>query len=154
MTYTISVLRVAPRPIAAVRERMAVPEVPSRFRQSLDQVYAAARSGAIALDGQNIFVYHAGPSPIIEVEFGVGVQKSFTPLGRVAYSETPGGNVATTTHWGDYGALGAAHEAVVAWCKTERHTLAGISWEVYGPWEDDPAKRRPDIYQLLAGVPV
>ena len=149
MTYSISVQRVAPRPFAAVRERMPIGEVPSRFRPLLDQVYAAAKGNAIVLDGQNIFVYRAGPSGIAEVEFGVGAKDPFASIGRVNYSAVPGGDVATTTHWGDYGALGAAHEAVVAWCQAEGHALAGISWEVYGHWHDDPAKRRTDIYQLL-----
>jgi effector-binding domain-containing protein len=149
VTYSISVQRVTPRGLAVVRERMPLREVPSRFRPLLDQVYAVAKSGPIALDGQNVFVYHAGPSDLADVEFGVGAGTPFAPIGRVQYSEVPGGDVATTTHWGDYGALGAAHEAVVAWCRSERHTLAGICWEVYGHWHNDPSKRRTDIYQLL-----
>ena len=149
MTYLISLQHVAPRPLAVVRESMAIREVPSRFRPLLDQVYAAKKSGAIALDGQNVFVYHAGPSGIADVEFGVGTTSPFAPIGRVQYSETPAGDVATTTHWGDYAGLGAAHDAVVAWCRAERHALAGVSWEVYGHWSDDPSKRRVDIYQLL-----
>ena len=149
MTYSISVQRVASRPLAVVREIMAIREVPSRFRPLLDQVYAAKKNGAITLDGQNVFVYHAGASGIAEVEFGVGTATPFAAIGRVQYSETPAGDVATTVHWGDYAALGAAHEAVVAWCRVEHHTLAGISWEVYGHWDDDPSKRRVDIYQLL-----
>ena len=152
MIYSISVQRVTPRRLAMVRERMPLREVPSRFRPLLDQVYAVAKGGVIALDGQNVFVYHAGPYDIADVEFGVGVENAFAPIGRAQYSEVPGGDVATTTHWGDYGALGAAHEAVVAWCRSEHLTLAGISWEVYGHWHDDPSKRRTDIYQLLKRV--
>jgi effector-binding domain-containing protein len=128
---------------------MRISEVPSRFRPLLGEVYAVAKGGAIALDGQNVFVYHARPDDIADVEFGVGVAAAFAPIGRVQYSEVPGGDVATTTHWGDYAGLGAAHEAVVAWCRSEHRTLAGISWEVYGHWHDDPAKRRTGIYQLL-----
>ena len=152
MTYSISVHRVAPRPLAAVRERMTLREVPSRFAALLDQVYAAAKGGAITLDGQNVFVYRTGPGDLVDVEFGVGTEHSFAPLGRVEYLEVPGGDVATTTHWGDYSALGVAHDAVVAWCRAERLTLAGLSWEVYGHWHDDPSKRRTDIYQLLERV--
>lgn len=59
MTYSISLQRVEPRPFAAVRQSMHIREVPSRFRPFLDQVYAAAKTGAISLDGQNIFVYRA-----------------------------------------------------------------------------------------------
>ena len=149
MTYSISVQRVTSRPLAVVRERLAIRDVPSRFRPLLDQVYAAKKGGAIALDGQNVFVYHAGPSGTAEVEFGVGTATPFAAIGRVQYSETPAGDVATTTHWGDYAGLGVAHDAVVAWCRAEQHTLAGVSWEVYGHWEDDPSKRRVDVYHLL-----
>ena len=49
MTYSISIQRVTPRPLATVRERMTPHEVPSRFRPLLGQVYTAAKGGAIAL---------------------------------------------------------------------------------------------------------
>ena len=149
MTYAISVRRVAPRALASVHERMAVRDVPARFRSSLDQVYAAAKSHAIALDGQNVFVYRAGPTSLADVDFGVGVAGPFAPVGRVVYSQVSGGEVATTTHWGDYAALGAAHDAVVAWCHGHGHSLAGVSWEVYGHWSDNPAKRCTDVFHLL-----
>ena len=32
----------------------------------------------------------------------------------------------------------------------EQLLLAGPCWEVYGDWHDDPAKRRTDMYHLLA----
>jgi len=149
VAYTVSLQHVEPRPIAAVRAQIPIRDVPSRFREYLDQVYAAAKTGAISLDGQNIFVYHATQPTLMEIEFGVGAKAPFAPVGRVEYRQVPGGNVATTTHWGDYALLGPAHQAVVDWCKTEGLTLAGISWEVYGHWSDDPSKRRTDIYQLL-----
>lgn len=144
----MSIQRVVPRPIAAVLEQMPARDVSTHFRPLLDQVYAAAKSGAISLDGQNIFVYRAMPDGLVVVEFGVGVRERFASVGRVAYSETPVGDAATTTHWGDY-RLGEAHDAVVTWCRTTGHTLAGISWEVYGHWHDDPAKVRTDILYLL-----
>ena len=149
MTYSISVQRVAPRLLAVVRERMALRDVPSRFRPCLDQVYAAAKGGSFVLDGQNVFVYRASPSGLVDVAFGVGVTGRCSPVGLVECSDVPGGIVATTTHWGDYGALGAAHDAVVTWCRAEGHTLAGVSWEVYGHWSDDPATRRTDVCHLL-----
>jgi effector-binding domain-containing protein len=149
VTYSISVQRVSPRPLASLHERMTIRDVPARFRPVLSQVYAAAKSHAIALDGQNVFVYRTGASPFADVEFGVGVTAAFAPVGRVAYSEAPVGDAATTTHWGDYGALGAAHDAVVARCKAKGCQLAGVSWEVYGHWSDDPAQLRTDVFHLL-----
>jgi effector-binding domain-containing protein len=68
-------------------------------------------------------------------------------------STTPAGPVATTTHYGPYGQLHEAHDAVLSWCRTNGYTRAGPSWEVYGHWKDewnsDPAKIRTDIFYLL-----
>jgi hypothetical protein len=150
VSYAVALQSVAARGLAAVRAQMPLAEVPARFRPLLGQVYAAARSHAITLDGLNVFVYRAGPAQgIVDVEFGVGVMAPFASVGPVVCSEVPGGTVATTTHWGDYGSLGDAHTAVVSWCRAEGHSLAGISWEVYGHWSDDPAARRTDIFQLI-----
>ncbi len=55
-----------------------------------------------------------------------------------------------TTHVGDYGAMGAAHEAVIEWCRSHDRALTGTSWEVYGHWHADPAQCRTDILYLLA----
>jgi hypothetical protein len=141
----------APRGIAAVRAQLPVTAVPARFREYLDQVYAASRGGAIRLDGQNVFVYRggAGPDGMAEVEFGVGVDGPFAAVGPVRYSALPVGEVAGTTHWGDYAGLGEAHAAVIGWCRAQGRELTGVRWEVYGHWSDDPARRRTDVYYLL-----
>jgi effector-binding domain-containing protein len=132
-----------------VRARLPVARVPALFTNYLNQVYAAARDGAVSLDGQNIFVYRdAGVAGEADIEFGVGVTKPFEAVGPVRYSEVPAGEVATTTHWRDY-ALGGAHDAVIAWCREHGRTLTGTRWEVYGHWSDDPEKVRTDVYYLL-----
>lgn len=142
----------APRAIAAVRARLPIGRVPALFADYLNQVYAASRDGAIHLDGQNVFVYRdsSGPDGEVDVEFGVGVTAPFSPAGPVRYTELPVGEVAATTHWGDYARLGDAHAAVIAWSRAHERELAGPRWEVYGHWTDDPARRRTDVYYLLA----
>lgn len=149
--YSVRVERAASREVAAVRASVPLREVPRRFAQYLDQVYAAARTGAVRLDGQNVFLYRgdAGPDGATEIEFGVGATAPFAPLGPVRSVALPAGEVATTTHWGDYGGLGAAHGAVVGWCRAHGRELAGPRWEVYGHWSDEPAQRRTDVYYLL-----
>src|SRR5207249_835418 len=104
--YQISIDRVATLPIAAVRARLRARTVPAQFKKYLDQVYAAAGAGSIKVDGQNIFVYHGkrdvDEEAEIDIDFGVGATKPFSPVGAVTYTQTPGGTVATTTHWGEY----------------------------------------------------
>jgi hypothetical protein len=147
----VSVQTATPRAIAAVRARVRAGAVGSVFKEFLDQVYAAARSGAIDLDGQNVFVYRnvADKPEAIDVEFGVGVRAPFSDVGSVTYSQLPVGEAATATHWGDYGGVDDAHNAVTTWCKLHGRKPAGVRWEVYGHWNEDPAKLRTDVFYLL-----
>lgn len=149
--YDVTLEQAAPRGIAAVRARVPASRVAAQFRTYLDQVYAAGRAGTVQLDGQNIFVYRdvEGTPGQLDVEFGVGVAAPFSSAGSVLYSVTPSGGVATTTHSGDYGALGAAHAAVVTWCRSHDVPLAGPRWEVYGHWREGITPRT-DIYYLIA----
>jgi effector-binding domain-containing protein len=148
-SYPVSLRRAAPRTIAAVRARLAPNRIPLEFKRYLDQVYAARASG-IQLDGQNIFVYRdAMDQPgHLDVEFGVGVTAPPVPVGDVRPVELPVGEVATTTHRGAYTGLGAAHDAVLAWCRAHSRVPAGPRWEVYGHWTEGELPRT-DIYYLL-----
>jgi len=149
--YQVSLEHSGPRTIAAVRARLPVQRVKAVFRDYLDQVYAAGLTGAIKLDGQNVFIYQRvpGEADSADVAFGVGTTAPFVGVGNVQPVEVPTGEVAMTTHWGDYSRLGAAHDAVVQWCRNHARRLSGTSWEVYGHWTDDPTKLRTDVYYLL-----
>jgi effector-binding domain-containing protein len=57
--------------------------------------------------------------------------------------------VATTAHFGDYAKMAPAYAALEQWWTRNGRRPAGVSWEVYGDWDDDPAKVRTDIYFLL-----
>ena len=63
--------------------------------------------------------------------------------------EEPFGEVAVAAHYGDYADLAAAYTALEQWCTANGRHQAGTRWEVYGDWDDDPAKRRTDVYFLL-----
>ena len=149
--YTVSTQMTVPRTIAAVHARVPIGAVSTTFRRYLDQVYTAARSGAVHLDGQNVFVYRvvADRPTELDVAFGVGVTTPFTSVGAVEPTSLPDGEVATTTHWGNYAELGAAHAAVEEWCRTNGRRRAGPSWEVYGHWTDDETRLRTDVFHLL-----
>ena len=147
--YAVTTQNAQPRSIAAVRVRIPLRDVPRQFANYLNQVSAASRAGLVELDGQNIFVYSGDADGEADIEFGVGARRPFDRIGAVLHSATPSGEVATTTHWGDYAGLAAAHHAVVAWCRSKGRSVAGPRWEVYGHWSDNPATRRTDIFYLL-----
>ena len=154
MGALVTLQQASPRGIAAVHARVPASRVAANFRTYLDQVYAVGRAGTLQLDGQNIFVYRdvEGTPDHLDVEFGVGVAAPFADAGNVVYSVTPSGSVATTTHLGDYSALGDAHAAVIAWCRDRDLPLAGPRWEVYAHWREG-ATPRTDIYYLVTPRP-
>jgi effector-binding domain-containing protein len=147
--YVVREMTVAPRLVAGVRAQVARGRVGQEFKRHLDQVYAAARRGAVALDGQNIFIYRSATPDELTVDFCVGVTAPFLAAGDVVPLETPSGLAAMTTHHGDYAALGEANAAILAWCRTNGRVRAGPSWEVYGHWHADSAELRTDVYYVL-----
>lgn len=149
--HPVSIQMAEPRLIAAVHARVVVDEVPRTFRLYLDQVYEAARSGAIQLDGQNVFVYESVPDQPDKADaaFGVGVKSPFVTVGNVQPTGLPVGEVAMTTHWGSYAGLRAAHQAVIDWCRENGRQRTGTRWEVYGHWTEDESRLQTDVFHLL-----
>jgi effector-binding domain-containing protein len=100
--------------------------------------------------GRNVAVYWDGS---IRLEVGVEIDAPFAERDGLTRSGTPGGTVASATHFGPYGTLGAAHRAVLDWVKANNRRLAGPSWEIYGHWQNewnaDPSKIRTDVCYLL-----
>src|SRR5436190_547096 len=89
---------VAARPVAGVRARVTRGRVAQEFGKYLDQVYAAGSSGAVQLDGQNVFIYREASETELVVDFCVGVIAPFEAIGAVVPLETPSGAVVTATH--------------------------------------------------------
>jgi len=147
--YEVREVNVAARPVAGVRARVQRGRVAQEFGRHLDHVYAAARAGAVHLDGQNIFIYRAATADELTVDFCVGVTAPFAAVGPVEPLQTPHGPAAMTTHVGDYGRLAEANAAILAWCRGNDRLRAGPSWEVYGHWHADPALLRTEVYYLL-----
>ena len=153
--YPVSLQRTVPRTIAAVHARLVPSRIPLEFKRYLDQVYAARASG-LQLDGQNIFVYRdAVDQPgQLDIEFGVGMTGPPISVGDVRPIDLPTGEVATTTHRGNFADLGAAHEALLTWCRTHARTPAGPRWEVYGHWIEGQVPRTDVCYLLRPAAEV
>jgi len=152
MDTRVSVQVVSPRILAAVSRRVAIGGVGAAWRPALDQVWAFLRTQpGLRTDGHNIFLYH---HPLrrgdpMDADFGVEVVREFPPSGEVKPVNTPGGEVAAATHVGPYDQLGRTHDAIHAWAAAEHRAFAGQSWEIYGDWNDDPAKVETTILYLL-----
>ena len=138
--YTVEAKQVTAQPIEIVRGRTTMPTLAKRIRELFDQFYAGFKQKG----GLNIVFY---PGPGVDGEFEIGCGAQMETGGNAS---TPAGLVATTVYFGPYNQMKPAHEAIHQWARENGRKLAGPSWEVYGHWNDDPAKLRTDIFYLIA----
>ena len=148
MNYDVHTETVGPRPMAAVREHTSQAGLGPAIVQTLDKVWSLLREQRVPTD-HNIVVYRGVRGAALVVDIGVEVLGDFEDGAEVRHSATPSGHVVTTAHFGDYSELAGAYAALERWCTQHDRRPTGVNWEVYGDWDDDPAKRRTDVYFLL-----
>jgi effector-binding domain-containing protein len=146
MDYQVCLTRIEAQPTAVVRLRAKVEELPRVLPAACGEVWQFIRSPGLPKPGHNIALYL---NCEMDIEAGVEVNGPFAGNGSVVCSSLPGGLVATTAHFGPYNQLGMAYTALEDWCSRNGHKKAGPCWEVYGHWDDDPAKLRTDVFFLL-----
>lgn len=150
VSYEIRLEQSVPGPIAVIRRRVGVEDLPKVIPAGCGTVWEVVRARSIAGAGRHVAVYL---DDRINLEVGVELEAPFGGHGEVADSATPGGPVAATTHRGPYGRLHEAHEAIRQWCSSHGRGLAGPFWEIYGHWREewnrDPSRITTDVYYLL-----
>lgn len=104
-------------------------------------------AGGIYRGCRNIMLYL---DDVPNVEVGVLLARPCPLTGRVVASALPAGTAAMTPSiGGPFSDVGAAHEAVAAWCTAHGHRPADTRWETYGPHSDDPAQQWTEVHWLL-----
>jgi effector-binding domain-containing protein len=150
MPYTIRLEHVAAQPLAVVRRRAKLEELPAVVPAACGTVWNALKANNIAGAGRHIALYLDDE---INLEVGNEIDTPITAFGEVIPSTTPAGTVATTTHVGPYQLLKLAHVAIREWCVANGHKLAGTNWEIYGHWREewnnDPSKIVTDVFYLI-----
>jgi effector-binding domain-containing protein len=152
MESGITLERLQPRLLAAVRRSATPREVPGVFRPALDLVWAFLRAHkGLRSDGHNVFLYqHVDQAERgMPIDFGVEVTRRFEPQGEVHCVETPAGEACVLVHRGAYSGLAQAHAALHAWCAAQGRTIGTHSIEIYGDWTDDPSRLETTIQYLL-----
>jgi effector-binding domain-containing protein len=148
-SYAVEVQQVESVPVAVVRRQARPADLSHLVPECCGLVWEVLRAQRTKA-GRHVAIYW---DRSIRLEVGVELQGLFVDDGEVVCSATPAGTVASATHFGPYGGLSAAHDAVQLWCKANGRQLAGPSWETYGHWErewnDDPSRIRTDVYYLL-----
>lgn len=145
-------------PLAVVRATTTWAEF--GWKPMLDQVWAFLATVRDELrPGHNVMVYR-DPAPgapagaEVEVEVGVQVASDFPPAGNVVPSVVPGGRAAVAVHDGPPERIGAAHDAVRAWCAEHGHALSGVRWEEYGDPDEEGRFTVTVYWQLAPDQPV
>jgi len=150
MKYDIRLVQHGSRPLAVVRRRAASHELAKVVPDACGTVWNVMRAQHVSGAGRHVAVYL---DCIINLEVGVELDKPFAGHGEVVASATPSGLVATTTHYGPYGQLHQAHDAIRTWCHQNAHSITGPNWEIYGHWKDewnnDASKICTDVFYLL-----
>jgi effector-binding domain-containing protein len=150
-SYAVQLQRLDSVPLAVIRRQASASELSRVVPECCGLVWDAVRAQQ-AQAGRHVAIYWDGS---IWLEVGVELYGPFAERGDVVRSATPAGAVASATHFGPYGGLGAAHDAVRGWCRANNHRLAGPNWEIYGhwlrEWDADPSRIRTDVYYLLTG---
>jgi effector-binding domain-containing protein len=148
--YTVRFGRLESVPLAVIRRQASASELARVVPECCGLVWEALRAQH-AQAGRHVAIYW---DRSIRLEVGVEIRGPFAEQGGVVHSATPAGQVASATHFGPYGKLGAAHDAVRHWCRDNNHRLAGPSWEIYDHWKPewnaDPSRIRTDIYYLIS----
>lgn len=149
MSHEVTSVEVVPTVLASTRQRIVWSEVSTVIRSLFDRVYAFLRESGVKPAGHNVCIYHDAGKEGAMLECGVQVAAPFEGRGEVVCSATPAGTAATTAHIGAYAQLGAAHDAISAWCRAQGLQAAGPNWEIYGDWTDDVTALRTDVYRLI-----
>ena len=148
--YTVRFERLDSVPLAVIRRQASASELARVVPQCCGLVWEALRAQH-APAGRHVAIYW---DRSIRLEVGVEILGPFAEHGEIARSATPAGPVAWATHFGPYGALSGAHEAVRRWCSDNHHRLAGPNWEIYDHWKQewnaDPSRIRTDVYYLTS----
>jgi effector-binding domain-containing protein len=147
MRYEVTVEETAARPTVVVPAATSWAEFPALWPRLLDEVWAGIAAAGLSRRCRNVMLYL---DDVPNVEIGVELLEPATFGGRVVESALPAGRVATTVHRGPYAGLGAAHDAVHAWCAERGQALAGPRWEIYGHHREDPAELETEVCYLLA----
>jgi effector-binding domain-containing protein len=150
--YEVRLQQLESIPVAVVRRQAGANELSRLVPECCGIVWNALRAQQVR-GGRHVAIYW---DDAIRLEIGAEVNGPFAEQGELVRSATPAGTIASVTHLGPYGGLGAAHQAVHDWCKARNHRLAGPKWEIYGhwkpEWDTDPSQIRTDVFYLVVSA--
>ncbi len=141
----ITIQTVDARQLLGRQTRSPWPTIGTTARPEMDALWDVIRGEGLQHD-HNIWIY-TDPTPTdVAMTVGVEILGDFDAPTDFVKAHTPAGIAAHLTFMGDYGGLREAHDAVRRFIEDSPYVRTGTTWEVYGDWQDDPNRRRTDIF--------
>jgi effector-binding domain-containing protein len=148
--YVVHVEELPGVPVAVVRRQARQSELSRVVPECCGLVWNALAAQGVK-GGRHVAIYW---DDAMRLEIGAETSAPFDEREGLVRSATPSGTIAWTTHFGPYGGLDGAHDALQRWCAENKRRLAGPSWEIYGHWQRewnaDPSRIRTDVFYLLS----
>jgi effector-binding domain-containing protein len=149
MSQSAEIVEVQPLTLAVAEMFVKRSEIPQHILKLFDAVYAWTRATGTKPAGHNYAVYDQFCDTGMRMRAGVPVAAPFADTPTVKCMQLEGGKAAHTTHRGPYSEMHVGWSRVHEFCEAQSLQQAGISWELYGDWNDDPSKLLTDIYVKL-----
>ena len=150
MRYPIELMDSKPIHTAVIRSRVPAKELAQFVPAACGEVWSFIRSAGLPRPGRHLALYLDAQG---SVEVGAEVSEPFAGNDRIHCSQLPAGSTVTTAHFGPHGRLSDAHAAIREWCARHGQPCSGVSWEIYGHWDEswntDSSKIRTDVFYLL-----
>lgn len=141
MAYDVDIVFLPPQPAVVVRGHVDPSGIAGFLGRAFGETLAALQAEHLQPAGPPFARYRAAADGGWDVEAGFPATGPVHGQGGVEAAELPGGWVAHTLHHGDYGAVGAAYEAVETWLREHHAGTNGQPWEAYLDGPDVPEPR-------------
>ena len=145
MSYSICIKTLQPQATASIHVSIPAAEIGQTMGQIFGEVLNYMAELRIQPAGPPFSRYCEFGPDYVTMEAGFPVTQPVDQVGRIIAGELPGGEVATTWHFGSYDTLGRAYTALQSWIKDQGRESGGSPWESY--WTDPETVPNPSEWR-------
>lgn len=146
MNSNIEIVQIPAVVLALTEAFVSRAEISSKIIGLFDTVYSWKSAGGVQQAGNNYALYDQFQGPGMRMRVGFPVDRRFADTEKVICTEFEGGLAVHARHHGTYDQLFEIHRNLNDWCASHDYVRRGLSWEVYGDWHEDEAKRVTEVY--------
>lgn len=154
MASGASIVEVPPLLLAAVRRRATAATLANTVISA--PIWTLLADRGVPNTGRTVVIYwndeeHSLLAPAgVLIDIGVEVAAPFESVPTLSLVRTPGGRAASCHHVGPYHGLPEVHSNLRSWCAAQGESTAGVNWEVFDYFSENPAKCETGVFYLLA----